>query len=107
MPVYVHKCDKCHEVKEDFRKVADYDRNFPECCGDPMPRVLCAPAVMTDLEPYRSPVDGTIINSRSDHRNHLRQHKLIEVGNEKLNKPATKKIDPTGVADDIKRAMGE
>ena len=105
MPVYVHKCKKCGEVKEAFRRVTEYNKNFPVCCGEEMPKVICAPSVITDLEPYRSPVDGSIINSRSDHRNHLREHKLIEVGNEKLTKPATKGIEPEGIAEDIQRAM--
>lgn len=41
-----------------------------------------APAVMGDIQPYRSMADGTWITSRSQHRAHLRQHGLIEVGNE-------------------------
>ena len=41
-----------------------------------------APAVMGDIQPYRSMADGTWITSRSQHRSHLRQHGLIEIGNE-------------------------
>ena len=41
-----------------------------------------APAVMGDIQPYRSMADGTWITSRSQHRAHLRQHGLIEIGNE-------------------------
>lgn len=40
--------------------------------------------VMPDIAPYRSQIDGSIIASRSAHREHLRQHGCIEVGNEKL-----------------------
>lgn len=38
--------------------------------------------VMGDIEPYQSMVDGSIIGSRSVHREHLRAHGCIEVGNE-------------------------
>jgi hypothetical protein len=107
MPVYVHKCKKCEKVKEVVRKVADYKRNFPTCCGEEMPMVLCAPAVFDDMTPYRSPVDGSIINSRSDHRNHLKEHKLIEVGNEKLKPRANKPCEPEGIAKDIVRAINQ
>ncbi len=38
--------------------------------------------VMGDIQPYRSTVTGEMVTSRSAHRNHLRRHGLIEVGNE-------------------------
>jgi hypothetical protein len=41
-----------------------------------------APMVMSDIEGYISQVDGTWIKSRSHHRSHLKQHKMIELGND-------------------------
>jgi hypothetical protein len=41
-----------------------------------------APMVMSDIEGYVSQVDGTWIKSRSHHREHLKQHKMIELGND-------------------------
>ena len=41
-----------------------------------------APMVMSDIEGYVSQVDGTWIKSRSHHRSHLKQHKMIELGND-------------------------
>lgn len=41
------------------------------------------PMVMPDIKPYRSMIDGSIINSRSYHREHLRQHGCVEVGNDR------------------------
>lgn len=38
--------------------------------------------VMPDIEPYVSMIDGSLITSRSKHREHLRQHNCFEVGNE-------------------------
>lgn len=38
--------------------------------------------VMGDIQPYQSMIDGSIIGSRSVHREHLRAHGCIEVGNE-------------------------
>lgn len=44
--------------------------------------------VMPDIKPYQSMIDGRMINSRSKHREHLREHGCIELGNEvKLPKP--------------------
>ena len=41
-----------------------------------------APMVMSDIEGYVSQVDGTWIKSRSHHREHLKQHRMIELGND-------------------------
>jgi hypothetical protein len=39
--------------------------------------------IQGDIQPYRSTVTGELIQSRSKHREHLRRHDLVEVGNEK------------------------
>ena len=41
-----------------------------------------APFVLPDIAPYQSMATGEMITSRSHHRAHLRQHGLIEIGNE-------------------------
>lgn len=41
-----------------------------------------APMIMGDIKPYQSMVTGEEITSRSKHREHLRQHGMVEVGNE-------------------------
>ena len=46
------------------------------------PREEVAPMVMGDIEPYQSMIDGSLITSRSKHREHLRQHGCQEIGNE-------------------------
>lgn len=38
--------------------------------------------IQGDIQPYQSMIDGTMITSRLQHRNHLRLHNCIEVGNE-------------------------
>ena len=40
--------------------------------------------VQSDIEGYISQVDGSWISSRSQHRNHLKQHKMIELGNDPI-----------------------
>ena len=48
-----------------------------------------APAVQSDISGYVSQIDGSWIDSRSKHRNHLKQHRMIELGNDvpKQHKP--------------------
>jgi hypothetical protein len=41
-----------------------------------------APMVMSDINPYISQVDGSVIESRSKHKAHLKQHRMIELGND-------------------------
>lgn len=41
-----------------------------------------ASMVMGDIQPYISQIDGSLIESRSKHRAHLKAHNCIEVGNE-------------------------
>ncbi len=38
--------------------------------------------VMPDIQPYQSMADGSMITSRSQHREHLAKHGLVEIGNE-------------------------
>ena len=42
------------------------------------------PFVMPDIQPYKSMIDGSMITSRSRHREHLQAHGCIGVGNEKM-----------------------
>ena len=41
-----------------------------------------APMVMPDIAPYRSMIDGSLISSRSRHREHLKAHGYVEIGND-------------------------
>lgn len=41
------------------------------------------PLIMGDIQPYKSMITGEMINGRRQHREHLRQHNCIEIGNEK------------------------
>lgn len=55
---------------------------------------VSAPMVMVDIKPYKSMVTGEMITSRSQHRSHLKQHGLIEVGNETKYLKNTRKPEP-------------
>ena len=39
--------------------------------------------IIGDISPYRSMATGEVIQGRRQHREHLREHRLIEVGNER------------------------
>ena len=43
-----------------------------------------APDVLPDIAPYKSMITGELITSRSRHREHLREHGMVEVGNDPI-----------------------
>jgi hypothetical protein len=61
-----------------------------------------APMIMRDVEPYRSVITREVIGGRRQHREHLRAHEVIEVGNE-MGVPKPEPLPP--VAPDIVRAL--
>lgn len=61
--------------------------------------------VVGDIQPYQSMVTGEWITSRSRHREHLKDHGCIEVGNEKVTpKPITA---PPGLKETLIRVTNE
>ena len=49
--------------------------------------------VISDIEGYISQVDGSWISSRSQHKAHLKQHKMIELGNDPITQHKAVEID--------------
>lgn len=66
---------------------------------------VSAPFVMPDIKPYQSMQTGEMITSRSHHRMHLKQHGLVEIGNEV--KAAMTRQAPRDDRDGRKRAIAE
>lgn len=64
------------------------------------------PLVMPDIAPYKSMITGEMINSRSRHREHLKAHDCIEVGNETayMVKNRIKPEPPPGLKEAMLRA---
>lgn len=67
----------------------------------PRPKPV-APMIMRDVEPYRSVITREVIGGRRQHREHLRQHNCIEVGNE-MPRMAQTLLPP--VKHDVERAI--
>ena len=70
----------------------------------PEPR---GPLVMKDIAPYKSMIDGREITSRSRHREHLRAHDCIEIGNETKYLKPKPITSPPGLKDEIIRATNQ
>lgn len=83
MPIYAIQCDSCGHTTDVYRSLANMN-DLPECCGVKMHRMVTAPMILPDIQPYRSMIDGSMITSRSQHKKHLKAHGCVEIGNEKL-----------------------
>lgn len=93
MPIYAMQCP-CGHTEDIYRSIAEMDRDLPSHCGQFMTRRVVAPMVAADIAPYQSMCDGSWITSRSQHRAHLKQHGVIEIGNEKIKPPGPLKPPP-------------
>ena len=61
--------------------------------------------VMGDITPYKSMVTGEMIQGRRQHREHLRQHNVVEVGNELDRKPQKSAETPQGLKQTIAEVL--
>ena len=61
--------------------------------------------VMRDMGEYTSPIDGTRIGSRSEHRDHVRRHDVVEMGNERIGSMERPQHSDRRAGYDIKRAL--
>jgi len=92
--------------------LAEYERGVctylaPEVVHDKRSD-LASPHYVRDIGEYKSPIDGTMITSRSTHRDHLKAHDVIEVGNERVGQqPAAAEEKTRDIGEAIKRRMEE
>lgn len=78
------------------RRYVQINGELVEVTPDYIPEPRADHHIMPDIKPYRSMIDGRIIGSRSTHREHLRMHGCVEVGNETKHLMAkVKPIEPT------------
>lgn len=104
MPTYSYRCE-CGSETSIVRMMKDHTRTIPCKCGSEMSQIIDRPHVIPDIEPYRSMVTGERIRGRSHHRQHLKQHQVVEVGNEPIRQRKPKPMPP--IVPDIKRAIEE
>lgn len=79
---------KYKAVYRDGQLFAEYERGeltyLNPSYQAPKRSTQAAPMIIRDIGEYRSPLDGSMITSRSQHRDHMRAHDVVEVGNEKI-----------------------
>lgn len=102
MPTYSYSC-RCGRQRELIARMKDHTPEIEcECGGTMRQRLTGGHHVVPDIQPYRSMITGERIRGRSHHKQHLKQHGCVEIGNEQQQN--TFKPMPS-VAPDIKRAL--
>lgn len=94
-------CDVCkewHDLNEDWPRecIGHFKR-----LGESNKR---SNGVIGDIEPYRNAINGKVIGGRKQHRDFLRAHGVVEVGNEKVEK---RYEEAPGLKEDIRRSIQE
>lgn len=81
--------DRCKKTTVQFSQVERgrwrcIDGQLVKVSGDEAPRKGRGLQIIKDIEPYKNVgVDNGVISSRRQHREMLKRHDLVEVGNEK------------------------
>jgi hypothetical protein len=77
--IYPYKCSGCGDTKEVVQSIASYSISpvRPQCCAGEMARVFTVPMIAPDMPAFVSHVDGTVINSRSEHREYLKRTGMV------------------------------
>jgi hypothetical protein len=88
------------------RELIPADEFYARKYSDVTASDLAAPMVIGDIKPYRSTIDGSEISGRRQHRDHLKAHGCVELGNE-MPKPSggPTRSPKAEVIADIKRSM--
>lgn len=113
MPLYQIRCDGCGHERELFRSLDQFDEPLPFHCFHEMRRVLTAPRVISDIEPYQAVASDIAtgkpphITSRSQHREFLKRNGYVELGNEMPKPRAKPEPDRMEIGRHIKRVMDE
>ena len=52
------------------------------------------PIIMPDIKAYRSPIDRTIVSSRPQHKDHLKKHRVVEMGDSPIKQRTPTELPP-------------
>jgi hypothetical protein len=108
MPYYEFHCDACQSEETHYRKIVERDVLVLHC-DKPMRRIISAPALRPEIQPYISPASGKLISSREQRKEDLaregcianepglKEHivKQAQYAKEKAFVPLEKSIDQT------------
>jgi putative FmdB family regulatory protein len=80
MPIYDYSCPNCGTIDDVWAGIEEDNLNCP-LCQEIMTRLISAPGVICDIEPYvdwNMAQDGVHITSRQHHRREMKERGLVE-----------------------------
>ena len=89
------------------RRWIQIDGELVEVTPDYQPEPRADHHVMADIAPYQSVITGETIGGRRQHREHLKMHGCIEVGNEKMKPKPMREISREERREAIRKAYRE
>lgn len=111
MPKYDAKCNACGNIEEYSASWVERTTATPICCSLPMLAMFPAPRLTSDVPEYRSVIDGTRISTRSQHRDHMAKHGVVEAGDTRPEPRKPTQISDNqmqeNIAQDIKKALAQ
>ena len=63
--------------------------------------------IIKDIEPFVSPVDGSVVSSRAARREHNRRNQVEDVGGDPAFTRPKQRVMPQGVKEDVIRSFKE
>lgn len=111
MAIYPYRCLECGRTEEVVQSIASYSKSpqRPQCCfhGD-MIRVITAPMTAPDLQSsYVSPIDGSLISSRAQQREHMMRHGVVHYNEIAPDIDRNRKARQAAAVADIKDDLAE
>lgn len=81
---YPYACPRCGTQIERICRLAEYEAEpYVRCkCGTMMKQIICAPRTLNntkEFQAFKSPVDGTIVNSQRELAEHNKRNGVINV----------------------------
>lgn len=114
MPVYQYGCESCGIETNAYRSV-EQRNNSPRCpkCGERTEKVITAPMVRPEIQPFQSPIDGRPINSRQQWKEDMKRNNCRPwegIAAEKAHAESIKKSDEAkfekGVKAEASKVLG-
>lgn len=81
--IYPYECSQCGNYYERICSLGEYSSDpdlVCSVCGTAMDRIITAPRVLLHtkpFEPFRSPVDGSIVSSRRELQEHNKRNNVV------------------------------
>jgi hypothetical protein len=94
------------DVKSDGTKVVYGGESGGSMAPVKRHEIKATHGIVRDIDPYKSMITGEMIGGRRQHREHLKEHRCIEIGNEFNSlKPQRELSDAPGLARDLVDTM--